>query len=116
MKYKKSIVIGSSLTFIPDGETTNAVTSNDKLSYHELTWATNLSIDFSKYFRLGFDLKKIYTRSLINGKNSYFLLGLPAQFKFLHQPKFFLYATAGPYIGNYCTCGEDNPYKVKNLW
>lgn len=116
MKYGKSVVFGSSITFIPDNESTTPGILSNKLSYHELTWATNVSVDFSKYFRMGVDLKKIFTRSLLNGRNNYYLLGLPGQFKFLHQPKFFLYATAGPYIGNYCTCGEDNPYKVKNLW
>lgn len=113
---RKAFIFSTSLTYIPDVETINGVDVSDKFNYHEFTWATSALIKLSKYYRVGFDFKKIFTRARVRGNNNYFLFGLPNQFTFLHQPKFFLYATAGPYIGNYCTCGEDNPYKVKNLW
>lgn len=113
---RKAIIFSTSLTYKPDSETINGVDVSDKFEYHEFTWATSALIKLSKYYRVGLDFKKIFTRARLGGNHDYFLLGLPNQLTFLHQPKFFLYATAGPYIGNYCTCGEDNPYKVKNLW
>jgi hypothetical protein len=111
----KSIVVGTSLTYIPDIETINGIDQPGKYGYHEFTWATNIAADFSKYYRTGIDLKLIYTRSTLTGNNRYYMIGWFNRFKFYQSKNLIAFASVGPYFGNYCTCGADNPYRVDKL-
>ncbi len=106
------LILGSNYTYIFDTE----IYSNIEYGkYIENTIAFNAAVDFAKYFRFGIDFKKIKTKGDISGINKYKLIGFFSQYKFGETKKGFGFGELGFYIGNYCTCGKDVPYKKNNL-
>jgi len=108
-----SLIVGGSYTYVWDTEVLNGVDYNS--NYNENTFNINLATDINRRFRIGIDYKKLYTGGKLSGKNNYFLLGLFQQYKFLSKTKSFGFLELGFYKGNYCTCGNDVPYKEKNI-
>jgi len=108
-----NLVLGGSYTYVWDTETLNGIDYNS--NYNENTFSINVATDINRRFRIGIDYKKIYTGGELSGKNNYFLLGVFQQYKFLSRKKSFGFVELGFYKGNYCTCGDDVPYKVNNI-
>jgi hypothetical protein len=111
---KKTFIAGSSVTVIPDKEIINGINKNTRFT--ETTWALNLQYDFSNHYRAGIDFKNIFTNGQLSGKNHYYMVGFINQWKFFHTKNTFTFLELAPYLGNYCTCGEDNPYKKTGLF
>ncbi len=107
------LIIGANYTYIPDTETINGVDYDTR--YAENTFSANIAVDLSKHFRLGIDYKKIYTNGEQSGKNNYNLMGAFTQYKFAEGKKGFGFGELGFYKGNYCTCGNNVPYKKNSL-
>ena len=108
-----NIVVGGNYTYVPQAETLYG--DDYGTNYNEHTFSINLATDISERFRVGVDYKKIYTRGRLSGKNDYFLLGAFQQYKFLNNRKGFGFLELGFYKGNYCTCGDDQPYKQSGI-
>ena len=108
-----NLILGGSYTYVWDTEVVNGIDYNT--NYNENTFNINLATDISRRFRIGVDYKKIYSNGKISGGNKYFLLGLFQQYKFLRTKKGFGFGELGFYKGNYCTCGDDVPFKTNNI-
>ncbi|MDX1936423.1 MAG: hypothetical protein SFU21_04885 [Flavihumibacter sp.] len=111
--FNKTVVFGSSVTVIPDNESVNGISKDARFT--ETTWALNLQYDVTNHYRAGIDVKNIFTAGQLSGKNHYYMVGLTNQWKFFHTKNTFTFLELAPYLGNYCTCGDDNPYKKNGL-
>ncbi len=114
--YFNKIVIGTSLTLLPDEyEDFNA--PKQKASILEYTWNTNLSLEINKFFRTGFHYMYILEKSNYYDKQKYFKAGTYIQFNPLGKktPPHRIYIENSINIGDKCSCGNDKPYRVDNL-
>ena len=112
-KIFKQIIIGGNYTYIPDTETINEIDYGTR--YKENTLALNAAIDMGKHFRIGVDYKRIFTSGFYSGRNKYAMYGAFTQYKFRENKMGFGFGELGFYKGNYCTCGNNVPYKKNNL-
>ncbi len=104
-------VVGIGAAYIED------VDNNDETNlYQEWTVLNSISTEVSKKLRVGVDYRTILTNDPILGKDNYFILGNFAQYNFLPQQRGRFFIEAAIRYGNYCTCGDTDPYKVNNLW
>jgi hypothetical protein len=108
----KSLIVGVNYTYVPDTETIGDIIYGP---YREHTISFNGAVDIAKHFRVGIDVKMISTKGAISGNNKYNLVGLFGQYKFAESKGGFGFGELGYYKGNYCTCGDDIPYKKENL-
>jgi len=106
--------IGSSFTYIWDPQSPDYI-NNLSYLYQEKTLQLNLALQWNKRWRSGINYHKIWTLSEQYGKNSYFIAGVFQQYHLLRKKKGSLFAEAGLYSGNYCTCGLADPYKKNGL-
>ncbi len=108
-----NLVVGGNYTYIWDTEVLNGI--DYESNYNEHTFSLNVATDISKRFRVGVDYKKLYTRGELSGRNEYALLGIFQQYKMFNDKKGFAFLELGFYKGNYCTCGDDTPFKQKGI-
>jgi hypothetical protein len=107
-----NIVIGGNFVYIPSFYTAQGSSIEQK--YNEYTSSANIAIDIKKHLRVGFDYKKINTLFKPNTKKNYSMSGVFVQYKFLDNTKRYFYAELAYYNGNYCTCGDYEPYTLNN--
>lgn len=104
-------VIGIGAAYIED------VDNNDETNlYQEWTIVNSISTEVSKKLRVGIDYRTILTNDPILGKDNYFMFGNFVQYNFLPQRKGRFFVEAAIRYGDYCTCGDTDPYKFNNLW
>lgn len=111
----QTLQIEASYTYIWD------VNSFDKeLRYGESTINSNINVGFNRH-KLGLQILKIYTKGstfrydLLNENNDYLLLGLFYQYNLFNSKKYKFFPEVSVNYGNYCTCGDADPYKLDNL-
>ena len=109
----KQLVIGGNYTYIFDTETINEIDYDTR--YNEHTLSMNVAVDIGKHFRVGLDYKQIFTRGFFSGNNKYAMYGAFTQYKIGENKKGFGFGELGFYKGNYCTCGNNVPYKKNGL-
>ncbi len=114
--YLDRITVGTSLTVIPNESHYNNF-SNEVFEYPEYTWNTNLAIDITRSWRMGFQYMAIYPRSKFFAPQQFFIAGTFLQFNMLPKnlSRNRVYLEASYNLGNKCSCGNFEPYKVDNI-
>ena len=111
--FGQRLIIGNSVTYIWEP---NAAIPN---RYHEITWNKNIAVNINKRIYLGLSYQNIFTRgssySEVDLHENYFLTGLFTQFDFMPKKKNRLFLEASWNYGNYCTCGQRDPYRQEGL-
>jgi hypothetical protein len=113
--YLDRLILGSSLTVIPDDYALSSLGgSYTRLEY---TWNTNLAIDISPKWRFGFQYLSISAKNYYKARENFFLAGSFLQYNFIPKniDRRRIYFETSYNLGNYCTCGELEPYKKDNL-
>ncbi len=109
--WNRNLSIGSTITYFQ-----NQSPDFGTYLYHEWTLRMNASIRVMKRYHQGIDYLKIYTQSVISGKNQYSLLGVFSQYDILYlDNRGRIWGELGYYNGNYCKCGNGDPYLKNNL-
>lgn len=108
MKFADQLVIGTSLTYVPDHK-------KEQYRYHEWTWSLNAAVNINRRLMLGLNHLYIQSHGSRVSKDQFNLFGIFSQYDFLAKSKHRLYGEFGLYKGNYCTCGTLDPYKEKGL-
>lgn len=99
------IVVGSSLTYIWDTE----------IQFKEYTWSLNAAINPIRNLYLGINLLNIWNDGRTYPLTHSRLAGVFAQYRLSKHQKVGFYPELGYYRGNYCTCGELDPFQKRNL-
>lgn len=102
------LILGTSLTYIPNFK-------KDAYRYHEWTWSVNAAVNLSQRWRFG--LNKLFLRSHGTrvSTDNFNLFGPFVQYDFIQKGKYRAHGETGFYWGNYCTCGNSDPYKQSGL-
>jgi len=112
IEFGKTFIVGTSLTFIPDFDTNPSVSN---YNYFEYTWNLNAAVSISKRIFTGVQALTIFTNGSRVENNTYFIMGLFTQFNFIPKQKFRFFAELSINTGDYCTCGNLDPFRKKNL-
>jgi hypothetical protein len=115
--HSNDIIIGAAGTFLPFVNRTvpKEVTDSSNYFMHEGTWTLNIGYDLNKFFRAGLKSMTIFTKSSYTGRRNFWRGGPYLQFDFLGKKRGRLFLESGVYYGNYCTCGDYEPYRKKGL-
>ncbi len=112
MKIGERIIIGNSLTYIWE---TNDLIPN---TYQEFTWNKNIAVNLTNTLYGGISYQNLFTNgSIVSAnqvKNRYYLAGVFVQYDFLPAKPNRLIAELSWNVGNYCTCGDGDPYEFVN--
>jgi len=113
LKFSDRFIYSSSITYIPqEGYYKDLV-------YHEFTWYNSFSVNINKSIFIGLQYLAIYSSGSIihsdNTKNTYRIYGLKLQYDLLPRYEDRLFLETSINKGNYCTCGDLDPYKAPNL-
>jgi len=113
--HSNDLVIGAAGTFFPSKGGGVPPEVNDSASYfmHEGTLTLNVGYDINKFFRTGLKSMTIFTKSSYSGRRNFWRGGPYLQFDFLGKKRGRLFLETGVYYGNYCTCGDYEPYRKK---
>lgn len=113
--YFDRLILGTSLTLIPNNYT--FANSSEDYLYLEYTWNNNIAIDITRRWRMGFQYLATLTKSEISASQKYFMAGTFLQFNFLPKDikRDRLYIEASYSLGNHCSCGDFEPYKLDNI-
>lgn len=111
-EFGKSFIIGTSLTFIPNYQ--KNYTSSD-YNYYEYTWNLNAAVSLSKRVFIGVQVMTIFTNGSRIENTNYSIVGLFGQFDFTPKKDYRLFLETSINLGNYCTCGDFDPYKKEKL-
>jgi len=110
--FGKTFIVGTSLTFIPEIENDPSLS---QYNFFEYTWNLNAAVSISKRIYTGVQALTIFTNGSRVENNTYFIMGLFGQFNFIPKQKFRFFAELSINTGNYCTCGNLDPFRVENL-
>lgn len=103
--------LGSSLTYIWDDSRTQP-----RRMYQEYTLSLNAAYTLLPRWAVGVNLMPIWTQNGAEGDQAYFLGGAFGQYDVFQTERMRFYAEAGLYGGNYCTCGDLDPYRIDFDW
>jgi len=104
--------IGSSLTYIWNSD-------SPFHSYREFTWNTNIAFSYFRKLWFGVQVLPILTRreyATAITKRNYTISGLFFQYNFIDSDILKVYGETSINYGNYCTCGNDDPYRLEELF
>jgi len=107
----KHLTFGTSITFILDNPTSNP----SDFFYKEWSWNKNIAVSLTNRWDVGISHINIYTVGSSLLRERYQLVGLFTQYNFSPKKKNKLFAETSWHLGNYCTCGLDDPYKLEKL-
>lgn len=106
-------IAGTSLTYILHKN------EFDPFRFHEFTWNKNVAVSLSKNIYLGFGYQNIFTRGSVvsnfEKKLNFSTVGIFIQLDFMPKVKNRLFLETSWNYGNYCTCGNGDPYKKEAL-
>lgn len=108
LSFGQKLAIGTSVTYI-----TNF--AQDVYRYHEWTWSLNAAVNIDHHFMFGLNNLAMLSHGTRVELDRFNLFGAFLQYDFFGKSKNRLYAETGFYKGNYCTCGNKDPYKVARL-
>lgn len=115
-KFARSLTIGSSYTYIFNKtETTSGVMA---ITHQEFTWNTNIALEVLPRWYLGFMYLNIRSISElnVNRKSQHDLFGVFSQYDFiLPNENSRLFGELQYKYGDYCTCGEFDPFALPDL-
>ena len=111
-EFGKTFIVGTSLTFIPDYNNNPSVSN---YNYFEYTWNLNAAVSISKRIFTGVQALTIFTNGSRVENNTYYIIGLFGQFNFIPKQKFRFFAELSINTGDYCTCGNFDPFRVEDL-
>jgi len=115
--FTRNVVIGSS--FSPEWHLLDNG-FNSEFSYLGISWQKNIAIRLTKHFYVGMTHINVYGEhisppSYQRGKINNFMFGGFTQFRLPATEKLSFTADLGYFIGNHCSCIEDNPIQVPDL-
>ena len=115
LKFGERIIAGTSLTYIlHNNETFQGA------NYHEFTWNNNIAVNLNKSLYFGLGYMYLHTQGSTvfpysDHKETYNLTTAFLQYDFLPKQKDRLFFEASWSYGNYCSCGNEDPFKVEGL-
>lgn len=114
LKFGERLILGSSLTYI--------MHNNEEFpafKFHELTWNSNIAVNITPalYFGLGFMYLHTSGSTFPNPprQDNYNLTTAFLQYDILSKRKMRFFPEVSWSYGNYCFCGNNDPYKVEGL-
>lgn len=112
--FGQRLTIGTSVTHIWED---NPDVSN---TYNETTWEKNIAVSLTRSLYFGLSHKHIFTwgssvAERQNDKARYHMFGPFVQYDFLPDKASRLIAEVSYNVGDYCTCGTLDPYRVAGL-
>lgn len=115
VRFGEKIILGTSLTYI--WEDNKPFVEN---FYQEITWDKNIAISLSSSLYAGLMHKSIFTSGSRyfedqNERNRYNMTGLFIHYDVLPRSQHRLFGELSYLVGDYCTCGPTDPYRVRNL-
>lgn len=108
LKFAEQFILGTSIAYKFDNV-------RNVYRYNEWSWSLNAAINIDHHFMVGLHNSFILSHGTRVPRDKFDLYGAFVQYDFFDKSKNRLYAELGLYKGNYCTCGEEDPYKVPNL-
>lgn len=87
---------------------------NRNSRFREVVWSKSIAVGVSKYFWFGFHHDDVWLKSNLDTHKS-FLLGSFIRYTPKISERLYGRAQLGYSIGNYCTCGLDDPYLQDGL-
>jgi hypothetical protein len=100
--------VGGSLTYIWN--------EGDPALHQEYTLNVNLSYQFHPRWTIGLAGLNIWSQGVTQQWIHHVLVGTFGQFNLVNVPRMRIYPEVGLYRGNYCTCGQADPYKIPFHW
>lgn len=100
--------VGGSLTY---------VWNNGNPGLHQ-EYTLNLNFAYQPHPRwaIGAAGLNIWSKGIAEQWEHYLLVGAFGQFNLVNTPRVRLYPELGIYRGNYCTCGQNDPYRIPFQW
>lgn len=108
LKFAEKLVLGTSISYLQDY-------NRDFYRYHEWTGSLNIGVNIDHHFMIGLQNLFILGYGTRVATDNFNLFGTFIQYDFFDKSKNRLYIESGFYKGNYCTCGNSDPYKVNGL-
>ncbi len=110
--FAKNMILGSSYTWI----WVNNLDPVATYLYDEYTWNTNLAVSLSKRVYLGLQLLNIRIIVKDEPSEKFNIYGLFAQYNMLRRTDHRFFIETSINRGNYCTCGDYEPFIKENLY
>lgn len=113
-EFGRRLTIGSSLTYIWESN------PDIRNTYHVTTWEKNIAVSLTRSLYFGLSHKNIFARgsSIIednNDRERHNMFGAFVQYDFLPAETSRLIAEVSYHVGDYCTCGDADPYWAAGL-
>jgi hypothetical protein len=102
--------------FLRLGGSFTYIWQNEVGLYHERTLNLNAAWVFRERWSVGVSGMQLWTRSDLSGRNRYNLAGIFGQYDLFRDPDVRLFPEVGLYRGDYCTCGDLDPYRTPGNW
>jgi len=87
--------------------------------HHEFTWYNSLSLNINKSIYIGIHYLMMFTKGSVlyldKPGETYGIYGLVLQYDFLPGFENRLFFESSINKGDYCTCGNDDPYRLSDL-
>lgn len=84
--------------------------------YNEYTLNMQAGIQILKPIFIGFEALSIFTNGTSVISNNYFIKGGFIRYEVLHKKQGVLFFNTSLLNGDYCTCGNQDPYRYDNLY
>ena len=110
--FAKNMIVGSSFTWIWKTSSDPAIS----YKFNEYTWNINTAVSMTRRLYLGLQLLNIYTQGSNQSLETFKIYGMFAQYNLLKQTDHRLFVETSLNRGNYCTCGDSEPYQKDNLY
>ncbi len=110
--FAKNAILGSSLTWKWTDTSDPAVFYR----FNEYTWNVNIAVSLNKKMYLGLQLLNIYTKGSNQSLEKYKIYGVFAQYNLLRRTDHRFIVETSFNRGDFCTCGEFEPYRKNNLF
>lgn len=115
-RFARSLTLGTSYTYI--WNQTSIAPSVNETTHQEFTWNTNIALEVLPKWHLGFQYMNIRSISERNAnrQSQHQLFGLFNQYDFYtSQNGIRLFGEAQYKYGDYCTCGQLDPFVLEDL-
>lgn len=99
--------VGSSVTYIWNNEVGPA---------DETTLNLNASLVVQPRWSIGVQFLHLWSRSELLGSDQHHLWGGYVQYDLLSERHMRVYPELGLHRGNFCTCGDLDPYRLPGIW
>ena len=113
------IVAGTSLTYIWDNQPHDVnLPVSDEFFWESYTWNINAAVSVNKRMLAGIQVLNVFTSGTRIENEYYTIYGLFTQYDFFAKTrsKMSMFLEMSINRGDFCTCGNLDPYRKSNLW